>query len=175
LSQATQPFLEETDIQSPIFDLASGITLAPRRLHHSSPLDFRRFVSMKKALFTFALLVVASPAFASDNLLDNLGLSGLQVVTQEEATEVKGRGFVSAYGTSSAAISAGAVGDVFAWTDIASAQDLELVGLNGVEGLTGSSASIAYDISEADNVSGSLMSQGSLTVTAGTIVVGSAH
>jgi hypothetical protein len=67
------------------------------------------------------------------------------------------------------------VGDVFAWTDIASAQDLELVGLNGVEGLTGSSASIAYDISEADNVSGSLMSQGSLTVTAGTIVVGSAH
>ena len=55
-----------------------------------------------------------------------------------------------------------------------SAQDLELVGLNSVEGLTGSSASISYDISETDGVD-VYMAQGALTITSGTVVVGSAH
>ncbi|MEC7408474.1 MAG: hypothetical protein VYB72_06660 [Planctomycetota bacterium] len=129
---------------------------------------------MKKALLSLALLVCASPALANDNLLGSLGLTGLEVVAQDEAAAVRGRGFVAAYGNSSAAISAGNIQDIFSWTEVISAQDLELVGLNSVEGLTGSSASISYDISETDGVD-VYMAQGALTITSGTVVVGSAH
>lgn len=129
---------------------------------------------MKKALLSLALLVCASPALANDNLLNRLGLSGLEAVAQDEAATVKGRGFVAAYGNSSAAISAGNIQDIFSWTEVISAQDLELVGLNSVEGLTGSSASISYDVSETDGFD-AYMAQGSLTITSGTVVVGSAN
>jgi hypothetical protein len=130
---------------------------------------------MKKFILCVALFACASPAVAQDDLLNSLGLSGLEVVAQEEAVQVSGRGFVAAYGHSSAAITAGAVGEIFSWTDISSAQDLELMGLNAVEGLTGASASISYDVSDASSDFGSSMSQGSLLITSGTIVVGSAH
>ena len=55
---------------------------------------------MKKLLAIVAVLLMAAPAVANDNLLSQLGLSGIQVVTADEASQVSGRGFVSSLGTS---------------------------------------------------------------------------
>ena len=53
---------------------------------------------MKNALVILALVAFASPAVADEGLLAQLGLQDLQVVSQEEATEVRGLGYVYAYG-----------------------------------------------------------------------------
>ena len=55
---------------------------------------------MKKLLAIVAVLLMAAPAVANDNLLSQLGLSGIQVVTADEASQVSGRGFVSSLGGS---------------------------------------------------------------------------
>jgi hypothetical protein len=129
------------------------------------------FVLMKKFFALIALVCCAAPATANDNLLSSLGLAGLEEVTVQEASEVAGRGFVYAYGTSETGASIAdfsAIGNMAAW------QELELQGLNALEGITGAQSSFSYDLSSADTVD-LMQIQGSLNVGAATVVAGAAN
>ena len=125
---------------------------------------------MKKLLAIVAVLLMAAPAVANDNLLAQLGLSGIQVVTADEASQVSGRGFVSAFGESSVTGAGG--GGLGIW-DFASTQDLTLEGIQQLMGAVASAGEASVDYSSI--VGGvSSMYNGSLTVGAGSTVAGTA-
>ena len=125
---------------------------------------------MKKLLAIVAVLLMAAPAVANDNLLAQLGLSGIQVVTADEASQVSGRGFVSAFGESS--VSGTGTGGLGLW-DFASAQDLTLEGIQQLMGAIASAGEASVDYSSDDGGVFS-MYNGSLSVAAGSTVAGSA-
>ena len=125
---------------------------------------------MKKLLAIVAVLLMAAPAVANDNLLAQLGLSGIQVVTADEASQVIGRGYVSALGESS--VSGSGAGGMGIW-DFASSQELTLEGIQQLMGAVASAGEASVDYSAI--VGGvSSMYNGSLTVGAGSTVAGSA-
>ena len=125
---------------------------------------------MKKLLAIVAVLLMAAPAVANDNLLAQLGLSGIQVVTADEASQVSGRGFVSALGESSV-MGAGS-GGLGAW-DFSSAQELTLEGIQQLMGAVASAGEASVDYSsDAGGVFS--MYNGTLSVAAGSTVAGSA-
>ena len=125
---------------------------------------------MKKLLAIVAVLLMAAPAVANDNLLSQLGLSGIQVVTADEASQVSGRGFVAAYGTSS--VEGGGSGSVTG-ADFSSAQELTLEGIQALMGAVSSAGQISID--NSTDVDGSYdMQNGILSVGAGSTAVGSA-
>ena len=129
------------------------------------------FGLMKKFFALIALVCCAAPATANDNLLSSLGLAGLEEVSVQEANEVAGRGFVYAYGTSATDANVAdfsAAGTMSAW------QELELQGLNALEGITGAQSSFSYDLSSADSMD-LMQIQGSLNVGAATVVAGAAR
>ena len=125
---------------------------------------------MKKLLAIVAVLLMAAPAVANDNLLSQLGLSGIQVVTADEASQVSGRGFVQASGVSSVAgdwlgpITDGSYG---------SNAGIDLEGIQAMLGAVQSAASLSID--ESVDANGTFdMAAGSLSVAAGSSVSGSA-
>ena len=130
---------------------------------------------MNKIFACIALLCLATPAVAEDNLLAKLGLSGIQTVNETQASEVYGRGFVFAYGKVTNRLEAGGLGDMFDLATSESEQDLELLGLNIVEGITGATNSINFDLSETKDDGTRIIAQGNLTVTSTTIVAGAAN
>ena len=125
---------------------------------------------MKKLLAIVAVLLMAAPAVANDNLLSQLGLSGIQVVTADEASQVSGRGFVAAYGTSS--VEGGGSGSVTG-ADFSSAQELTLEGIQALMGAVSSAGQISLDSSVDDNGSYD-MQNGILSVGTGSTSGGSA-
>ena len=125
---------------------------------------------MKKLLAIVAVLLMAAPAVANDNLLSQLGLSGIQVVTADEASQVSGRGFVSSFGTSQ--VDGGGIGSVTG-ADFASAQEMALEGIQALLGAVTSAGQISIDNSVDDNGSYD-MQNGTLSVGAGSTSVGSA-
>ena len=128
---------------------------------------------MKKVLAIVAVMLMAAPAVANDSLLAQLGLSGLQVVTAEEASQVSGLGFVSGIGISTIDGSI-AAGDVFAVGDISSQMDLVLEGVSALAGMLQSAGSIVVD--ESFNDGGDYtMASGTLTIVSGSQVSGSAN
>ena len=126
---------------------------------------------MKKLIALIALACCVSPATADDNLLSSLGLAGMEVVSVQEANEVAGRGFVFAFGSSETSAN---VADISAMGNMSAWQELELQGLNALEGLTGAQNSLSFDYSSADSI-GIIQFQGSLNVGAGTVVAGAAN
>ena len=127
---------------------------------------------MKKVLAIVAVMLMAAPAVANDSLLAQLGLSGMQVVTANEASQVIGRGFVSADGVS-AIVGAIAVGDVITDADVTSQMDLLLEGVSALNGALQSAGSIVIDESFNDGTDYS-MASGTLTIVSGSQVSGSA-
>jgi len=126
---------------------------------------------MKKLIALIALACCVSPATADDNLLSSLGLAGMEVVSVQEANEVAGRGFVFAFGSSETSAN---VADISAMGNMSAWQELELQGLNALEGLTGAQNSLSFDYSSADSIE-IIQFQGSLNVGAGTVVAGAAN
>lgn len=125
---------------------------------------------MKKVLAIVAVMLMAAPAVANDSLLAQLGLSGLQVVTAEEASQVSGLGFVSSVADSSVAVTD-------AWEgfdmDVASSQDLTLEGIQALAGAVTSASQMSFDGSyDEDGVYG--MYNMTMSVGAGSTAVGSA-
>jgi hypothetical protein len=131
----------------------------------------KRFNLMKKFLALIALVCCVAPASANDNLLSSLGLAGMEKVSVQEAEEVAGRGFVYAFGTSESSASALEISGA---GEMAAIQELELQGLNALEGLTGASSALSFDLSEAEGAE-VYQIQGSLSVSAATVVAGAAN
>ena len=126
---------------------------------------------MKKFLALIALVCCVAPASANDNLLSTLGLAGMETVSVQEAEEVAGRGFVYAFGTSESSAS---IDDVSGAGEMAALQELELQGLNALEGITGASSKLSFDLSSAEGAD-IYQIQGSLNVGAATVVAGAAN
>jgi len=125
---------------------------------------------MKKLLAIVAVLLMAAPAVANDNLLSQLGLSGIQVVTADEASQVSGRGFVSSLGTSEVE---GGGGLIVNEASFGSMQDMWLEGIQALAGAVSSAGQISIDNSVDDN-GGYIMENGILSVGTGSTSVGSA-
>ena len=127
---------------------------------------------MKKLIAVIAMLLFAAPAMADDNLLSQLGLAGLEEVSVQEAEEVAGRGFVYAFGEGASSAANAAVDLDGGLTE--AAQQLELEGLNAVEGLAAANSEISYTFSEDDG--GAIyMVQGSLITIYSVNVAGAAQ
>ena len=125
---------------------------------------------MKKLLAIVAVLLMAAPAVANDNLLSQLGLSGIQVVTADEASQVSGRGFVSSFGESAVN------GSTTPLTIMSVFEAEQAMGLEGIQALMGavsSAGQISIDNSVDDNGDYN-MQNGILSVGAGSTSVGSA-
>ena len=132
---------------------------------------------MKNVILVLVLMCLAVPAVAEDSLLSTLGLAGVEIVSDQEAQLVSGRGYVFAVGWSENKF------DVDGWhnfhifddVDGEAYQELYLQGLSNLEGLTGASNTYSFDISqtewEADNL---FDAAGSFSSSSGTIVAGSA-
>ena len=105
---------------------------------------------MKKVLAIVAVLMFAAPVMANDVLLAQLGLSGLQVVSVDEATQVSGRGFISTNGMVEAEIDfADTLGSPLGFfTDIDANQSIDVEGLNNLASILGAAGSIEVDYSE---------------------------
>ena len=132
---------------------------------------------MKNALVILALVAFASPAVADEGLLAQLGLQDLQVVSQEEATEVRGLGYVYATGDAETFIDLDPFNkfDIFQDASGDSYMELYLQGLSNLEGVVGASNSITVDFSQTEwDAEGMFDFAGSLGVNAGAIVGGSA-
>ena len=128
---------------------------------------------MKKLLAIVAVLLMAAPAVANDNLLSQLGLSGIQVVTADEASQVSGRGFVQATGGSE--VSGAWLGPI---TDgeFGSSAGIDLEGIQAMLGAVSSAASHSIDES-TDTNSGNPsyeMVLGTLSVGSGSSTSGAA-
>ena len=125
---------------------------------------------MKKVLAIVAVMLMAAPAVANDSLLAQLGLSGMQVVTDNEASQVSGLGFVSAVADSSVTVSEGWEGFVM---DAQSSQDLTLEGIQALAGAVTSASQMSIDGSyDEDGMYG--MYNMTVSVGAGSTAVGSA-
>jgi len=102
----------------------------------------------KVCVFVMACLIVV-PAMANDGLLKKLGLGGMQVVSDAEASQVIGRGFVFSIGFVEVAIdfddgeSNG--------TDIDAFQDIWLEGLSSLTGETAADGILPVDFSGNNN------------------------
>ena len=132
---------------------------------------------MKNALVILALVVFASPAVADEGLLSQLGLQDLQVVSQEEATEVRGLGYVYATGDAETFIDLDPFNkfDIFQDASGDSYMELYLQGLSNLEGVVGASNSITVDFSQSEFDTDNMFDfAGSVSVSAGAMVGGSA-
>ena len=104
---------------------------------------------MKKVLAIVAVLMFAAPVMANDVLLAQLGLSGLQVVSADEASQVSGRGFISTFGHVEGEIDfADDAAPLGFFTDIDAFQQIDIEGLNNLTGALGAVAGIEVDFSE---------------------------
>ena len=133
---------------------------------------------MKNALVILALVVFASPAVADEGLLAQLGLQDLQVVSQEEATEVRGLGYVYATGDAETFIDLDPFNkfDIFQDASGDSYMELTLQGLSNLEGVVGASNSVTVDFSQSEFDTQSMFDfAGSLGVSSGAVVGGSAN
>ena len=129
---------------------------------------------MKKLLAIVAVLLMAAPAVANDNLLSQLGLSGIQVVTADEASQVSGRGFVQATGGSE--VSGAWLGPITDGTFDSSA-GIRLEGIQAMLGAVSSAASHSIDesIDSGDGMKSNYsMVLGTLSVGSGSSVSGAA-
>ena len=133
---------------------------------------------MKNALVILALVAFASPAVADEGLLAQLGLQDLQVVSQEEATEVRGLGYVYATGDAETFIDLDPFNkfDIFQDASGDSYMELYLQGLSNLEGIVGASNSITVDFSQSEfDTQSTFDFAGSLGVSSGAVVGGSAN
>ena len=137
---------------------------------------------MKNALVILALVAFASPAVADEGLLAQLGLQDLQVVSQEEATEVRGLGYVWSYGDVGTSIDLDAFDsnpwgwggyDIFDDAEGDSWMEQELQGLSDLNGILGANNSITVDFSQTEyDANNAFDYAGSFSVNAGAVVGG---
>ena len=125
---------------------------------------------MKKLLTIIAVMLMSAPAVANDNLLAKLGLSGIQIVTNDEARQVSGHGFV--LGSSTSDVQGNWIGPISTGT-FGSAAMIDLEGIQAILGELFSNGLISID--ESINNGGLFeIVSGTLTVGAGSNVSGSA-
>ncbi|MCH2123972.1 MAG: hypothetical protein MK165_04220 [Pirellulaceae bacterium] len=111
---------------------------------------------MKRRLTILVLVGCLAPLAADASEQDapgwfvDLGLADLQVVASKEAREVRGRGYVYAYGSalSSVDLDVFAEYEVFADATGDSYMELYLQGLSNLEGVVGTTATITVDYSQ---------------------------
>ena len=101
---------------------------------------------MKKLLALVAVMMLAVPAVADDSLLAQLGLSGLQVVSMDQASQVSGRGFVTSHGFVEGEIDFD--DGTFYLADIDAFQEIDLEGLENLSGALNALGSLTVDFSE---------------------------
>ena len=125
---------------------------------------------MKKLLTIVVVMLMSAPAVANDNLLVKLGLSEIQIVTNDEARQVSGRGFV--HGDSTSAVQGNWIGPITTGT-FGSAAMIDLEGIQAILGALSSNGLISID--ESINNGGLYeMAIGTLAVGAGSNISGSA-
>ena len=133
---------------------------------------------MKCAIVALALMGLAVPVMADDVLLNKLGLQDMEIVSNQEAEQVVGRGYVYAYGWSKSSFDVGAFKDydIFDDVDGKSYQELYLQGLNVLEGLTGATNSFTFDFQQTEwDSTNQFDAAGSFSSSTSTIVAGSAN
>ena len=130
---------------------------------------------MKFALTLLASLVVVAPSCANDDLLAKMGIKDLKVVKATEASQVTGKGFVVANGLSHNWFELLMIDRAFKSATGDASQNLELVGLKEVEGVTGATNQVSFDLSEATSESHNYQIQGNMTITSSTVVKGHAN
>lgn len=124
---------------------------------------------MKKLLAIVAVMMLAAPAVAEEGLLAQLGLSGLQVVSMDEASQVSGRGFVTTHGFVEGEIDFD--DGSFYLADIDAFQEIDLEGLHNLSGALTALGSLTVDFSEDDDGVYWIFG-GAVTVAAATTAVG---
>ena len=130
---------------------------------------------MKRILIAIALMACASPAMADEGLLGLLGLSGLEEVTSVESSKVKGRGFVKSDGDTASSITRdlSVTGNLDGVSTTSVTENLDLEGLNILEGLATSTSELAFSFSS--NTGSSINQyQGAIAVGSSAASAGSA-
>lgn len=133
---------------------------------------------MKYTIVVLALMGLAVPAMADDVLLSKLGLQDMEIVSNQEAQQVVGRGYVYAEGWSRNQFDIDAFEnfDIFDDVDGKSYQELYLQGLNVLEGLTGATNSFTFDFQQTEwDSTNQFDAAGSFSSSTSTIVAGSAN
>ena len=133
---------------------------------------------MNRAILVLILMSFTVPVVAEDSLLSTLGLAGVEIVSDQEAQLVSGRGYVftSGWSENSFDIDGWDCFTIFDDVDGEAYQELSLQGLRVLDGLTGASNTYSFDISKTEWEAGDLFdAAGSLASSSGTIVVGSAN
>ena len=116
---------------------------------------------MKKLLTIIAVTLMSAPAVANDNLLAKLGLSGIQIVTNDEARQVSGHGFV--LGSSTSDVQGNWIGPIPTGT-FGSAAMIDLEGIQAILGALSSNGLISIDES--------INNGGLFEIVSGTLTVG---
>ena len=112
--------------------------------------------SMKQAIAILALVGwldsygAEGSEHAAQEWFASIGLPNLQVVSVEEASTVRGRGYVYAYGSAASSVDLDifAEYDVFADATGHSYMELYLQGLSNLEGVVGTTTTITVDYSQ---------------------------
>lgn len=124
---------------------------------------------MKKLLAIVVVMMLAAPAVAEDGLLAQLGLSGLQVVSMDEASQVSGRGFITSHGMVESEIDF--EDGTFFLADIDAFQEIDLEGLENLSGALTALGNMTVDFSEDEDgdfwIFGGSLSLGALTTAVG--------
>ena len=135
---------------------------------------------MKKLMTIFAVMLMAAPAAADENLLSKLGLAGLEIVSADAASQVTGRGFVASYGTSVVEFDldpfedGSFTYDIFDDVEMLAEQELTMSGIQRLDGLTGATNTIEVDLSQTGSLAPFFMYNGMGNFLAATWVGGSA-
>lgn len=133
---------------------------------------------MKKLITIFAVIFMAAPAAADDNLLSKLGLVGLEIVSADAASQVSGRGFITSFGVSEATFDldpfedGSFTYDIFDDGELFARQDLTMEGIQQLEGLTGASNLLTVDFSQDGSAAPYFMYNGAITTLSTTWVGG---
>ena len=126
---------------------------------------------MQKLCVFVAVCLLAAPAMANDGLLEKLGLGGIQVVSDAEASQVRGQGFAYANGFVESEIDFD--DGSFYFADIDAFQELWLEGISSLTGEMTAAGNLDVDFSDDDNgdywIYGGEVTVGSATTVSGTV------
>ena len=124
---------------------------------------------MQKLCVFVAVCLLAAPAMANDGLLEKLGLGGMQVVSDAEASQVRGQGFAYTSGFVENEIDFD--DGSFYLADVDAFQELWLEGIASLAGALTAAANLDVDFSNDDNGDYWIYS-GSVTIASATTVTG---
>lgn len=127
---------------------------------------------MQKLCVFVAVCLLAAPAMANDGLLEKLGLGGMQVVSDAEASQVRGQGFAFTSGLVEIEIEFD--DGSFYLADIDGFQELWLEGISSLTGAMTAVGNLDVDFSNDDNGDYWIYG-GSVTVGSATTVTGTVH